>query len=122
MKIQFNTNKNINGDEKHQNYFSNLIEKKLIRYQSHVSRIEVYITDQNGKKEGLDDILCLLEARIEGIQTIAVSDQADSIEQAVSGATEKLKTALETILGRMQNQKRTISWNKTKRHLKRWLQ
>jgi hypothetical protein len=53
--------------------------------------------------EGRKDIRCLLEARIEGMQPIAVSDQSDDIEQAVSGAIHKIKSALDTILGRLQN-------------------
>ena len=51
----------------------------------------------------MKDILCLLEARLEGRQRIAVSAQADNIELAVSGAIQKLKASLETILGRLQN-------------------
>lgn len=103
MKIQFNTDKTINGDEKNEHYFSELLANKLERYQSHITRIEVHVTDQNGNKEGAHDILCLLEARLEGRQPMAVSYQADSTEQAVNGAIDKLKAALDTILGRLQN-------------------
>lgn len=103
MKIQFNTDKTVNGDERHQDFFTELIPKELDRYQSHITRIEVHIKDQNGKKEGRNDITCVLEARLEGRQPIAVSDQADTSELAVSGAIEKLKASLETILGRLQN-------------------
>lgn len=103
MKIQFNTDKTISGDEKNQDFFSDQIAEELERFASHITRIEVHISDQNGKKEGMNDILCLLEARLEGRQPIAVSDQADTIEEAVSGAIDKLKTSLETILGRLQN-------------------
>lgn len=46
----------------------------------------------------------MLEARLDGRkQPLAVSNQADTIEQAVSGAIDKLKTILETLLGRLQN-------------------
>lgn len=103
MKIQFNTDKTINGDERNQNHFTSLIAEGLKRFQSHITRIEVHLSDENGKKEGLNDILCLLEARIEGRQPIAVSCQANTIELAVSGAVHKLKNSLETILGRIQN-------------------
>ncbi|WP_323758391.1 HPF/RaiA family ribosome-associated protein [Roseivirga sp.] len=103
MKIQFNTDKTIQGDERHEGYFTDQIAKELDRFQSHITRIEVHISDENGKKEGIKDIRCLLEARIEGRQPIAVSDQANTIEQAVSGAIHKLKASLGTILGRLQN-------------------
>lgn len=103
MKIQFNTDKTISGEERNEDFFTSLIASELDRFDSQISRIEVHISDENGKKEGLKDIRCLLEARIEGKQPIAASEQANTIELAVSGATEKLKSALETIVGRSRN-------------------
>ena len=103
MKIQFNTDKTISGEGRQEEYFTALIEDGLKRFESHISRIEVHLSDQNGVKEGLNDIECLLEARMEGKQPIAVSCQADSNEKAVSGAVAKMKNALETIVGKMTN-------------------
>jgi len=103
MKIQFNTDKTISGEESKEDYYNAMIAKELKRFQSHISRIEVHIKDENGNKEGLNDKFCTIEARLEGMRPIAVSDQAGSIEKAVSGAIEKLKTALDTILGKLQN-------------------
>lgn len=103
MIIQYNTDKNINGDENNAEHFSSEIANELKRFESHITRIEVHLTDENGTNDGLKDIRCLLEARLEGRQPIAVSCQADTVEQSVSGAIDKLKAALETILGRLQN-------------------
>jgi hypothetical protein len=103
MKIQFNTDKTINGHERHEDFFTAQIDDELKIYEAEITRIEAHISDENGKKEGIKDIRCLLEARLEGKQPIAVSDQADTIEQAVSGAVGKLKASLKTILGRLQN-------------------
>jgi ribosome-associated translation inhibitor RaiA len=103
MKVQFNTDKTINGDERHEDFFTTQIAEELDRFQSHITRIEVHVSDENGKKEGLEDIRCLLEARLEGMQPIAASNQADTIELAISGALNKLKASLKTTLGRMQN-------------------
>ena len=103
MKIQFNTDKTINGEERNQDFFTSQIEEQLDRYESYITRIEVHLSDQNGKKGGRNDIQCLMEARLKGRKPIAVSDQADTIEQAVSGAIDKLKISLETILGRIQD-------------------
>ena len=96
MKIQFNTDKTINGDEKQQEYYTTMIADELDRFKSQITRIEVHLSDENG-----NDMKCLLEARLEGMQAIAVSCQADTVEQAVSGAIDKLKTSLETIIGRL---------------------
>lgn len=104
MIIQINTDKTINGDEKHQEFFSSQIKAELKRFQSHITRIEAHLKDENGKKNGVNDISCLLEARLEGRQPTVVSDQADTAELAVSGAIDKLKASLKTTLGRIKNQ------------------
>jgi hypothetical protein len=103
MKIQFNTDKSINGDERSQDHFSTIIAEALERFESHITRIEVHLSDENGKKEGLNNKLCLLEASMEGMKPIVVTCQADTVELAVSGGLDKLKASLDTIIGRMQN-------------------
>lgn len=103
MIVQFNTDKTIDGDKKHQNYFTSQIDEELDKYKSQITRIEVHLSDENGKKEGMNDIKCVLEARLEGRSPIAVTQQADTVELAVSGAIDKLKNSLETIVGRIQN-------------------
>lgn len=84
-----------------------MIEEGLEEFESHITRIEVHLSDENGKKEGLDDMRCLLETRIEGRQPLAVSFQANTVELSVSGAVNKLTASLEAILGKMQSHKRT---------------
>lgn len=102
MKIQFNTDKTISGKERNEEYFTSQIAEELDRFESHITRIEVHLSDENGKKEGKNDIHCMLEARLKGRKPIAVSDQADTVKQAVSGTIDKLKISLETIMGRIQ--------------------
>ncbi len=103
MKIQFNTDKTISGEERQEDYFSTLIENELKKFESKITRIEVHLKDHNGIKDGQNDTECLIEARMEGKQPIAVSCQAASNELAISGAIDKLKNALETIVGKMKN-------------------
>jgi oligoendopeptidase F len=103
MKIQFNTDKTVNGEERKQDFFTSQISDELKRFESEISRIEVHVSDENGKKDGLNDIRCMMEARIEGKQPIAVVSQEDTIEFAVSEAIDKMKASLETKFGRMSN-------------------
>ncbi len=103
MKIQINTDKTISGKENREKYFTTLIQEELNRFDSHLSRIEVHLSDENGKKAGINDINCLMEARIEHRQPIAVSSKGDTLEKAVSGAIDKLKNSLDTIIGRAQS-------------------
>lgn len=97
MIIQINTDKTINGDQRHQDYFTSLIQEGLKKYSDHITRIEMHLSDENGKKEGLNDIRCLIEARLEKRQAITLTNQADTVELAISGAINKLKVSLEKV-------------------------
>jgi hypothetical protein len=77
MKIQFNTDKTISGDENQEDYFTSLIAEKLNRFQSHITNRSAFIR-RKWKKEGHNDIQCILEARIEGRDPIAVTCDADT--------------------------------------------
>jgi ribosome-associated translation inhibitor RaiA len=103
MTIQFNTDNNIKGSEKLRAYLTDLISEELSRFSDQITRVEVHLSDENGPKEGLNDKRCIIEARLEGMKPIAVTNHADTHELAVEGAIEKLKTSLETILGRLTN-------------------
>jgi len=103
MKIQINTDKTIAASESFNAWLSTFISEKMERFSSHITRIEVHLSDENGKKEGVDDIRCVLEARLEGMQPIAVSNQEATEQQAVSGAIDKLKASLDTVIGKLRN-------------------
>jgi len=104
MTIQFNTDKNIAGNDRTANYLGSMIENSLERFSEHITRIEVHLSDENGSnKEGGNDKRCLLEARMEGKKPLAVSNNADTVEKAVSGAIDKLLTTLEKNLERQRS-------------------
>ncbi len=103
MTIQINTDKTIIANEEQSSSFVAMIEEELSRFSEQITRIEVHLSDENGNKEGLNDIRCLIEARLEGKQPIAVSADADTDEQAVSDAIDKLKNSMDTILGKLKS-------------------
>jgi len=96
MTIQFNTDKNIQWDQRHDDHFSAFIKEELFRFSEQITRVEVHLSDENGGKEGPNDIRCLIEARLEGQQPIVASADADSIEQSVSGALIKINAGLKS--------------------------
>ena len=103
MTIQFNTDNNITGGEEFKAPLIALIADDLSRFSDQITRVEVHLSDENSNKNGLNDKRCLMEGRLQGRQPIAVTNLADTEEQAVSGAIDKLKASLETILGRLRN-------------------
>lgn len=66
MTIQFNTDKTISGSVGDTAPFIAQITDELSRFSSHITRIELHLSDENGNKDGLNDIRCLIEARLEG--------------------------------------------------------
>jgi hypothetical protein len=48
-----------------------------------------------------------MEARLEGRQPTAVTHEAESLDDAVSGAADKLKRVIESTLGRLKDAQRT---------------
>lgn len=103
MKIQFNTDANIHGTEALADRVSESIEHALDHYQSHITRVEVHISDESKGKSGLHDHRCMLEARLEGRQPVAVTEHAATLDQAVNGAAKKLAHRLESVVGRLQD-------------------
>ena len=103
MKIQINTDHHITGREALTQQAEATVESALGHLAEHVTRVEVHLSDENGKKAGSHDKRCLMEARLEGHQPIAVTHEAESIDDAIDGAADKLKRSLDHILGRLSD-------------------
>lgn len=101
MKIQLNTDVHIDGTEALAAQVGATVEQALARFSEHVTRVEVHLRDENAGKSGQDDQRCMLEARLEGRQPVAVTDHATTLEQAVHGAAQKLARLLDSTLGRV---------------------
>jgi hypothetical protein len=95
MIIQINTDKNISGNEKLEIYLKSTIDQGLSRISERISRVEVHLSDENAGKTGHNDQRCMLEARLENKQPIAVTSHGNTVEQAVGDALEKLKSLIE---------------------------
>tara|TARA_R110002126_G_scaffold277560_1_gene423504 strand:+ start:67065 stop:67379 length:315 start_codon:yes stop_codon:yes gene_type:complete len=102
MTIQINTDKTLSGEQRNADFFTTQIEEALQRFESHITRIKVHLKDENGNNEGYHTISCLLEARLESRQPIAITHQANTIDLAVTGAINKIKTAIETIIAKIK--------------------
>jgi ribosome-associated translation inhibitor RaiA len=102
MKIQINTDNNIEGREELADQAEATVESTLGHLAEHITRVEVHLSDENSDKGGSHDKRCMMEARLEGHQPIAVTDKAETIAQAIDGAADKLKSALDSTLGRLR--------------------
>lgn len=106
MQIQVNTGPNIAGHEALAARVSSAVEDALTRFSSHITRVEVHLRDENSdKKVGHEAMRCMMEARLEGRQPVAVSEHAATVDEAVAGAAEKLAGRIESTLGRLGDQR-----------------
>jgi hypothetical protein len=103
MQIQINTDSSIEGREELAQQVETIVKSTLDRFSERITRVEAHLSDVNSHKFGEDDKRCLLEARLKGLQPIAVSHQAGTLLQATRGAAEKLKRSLDSTLGRLSN-------------------
>ena len=106
MQIQVNSDNHIQGSKRLEEWVRTTIESTLERYEEDLTRVEVHLRDENGDKPGPHDMRCQLEARPKGHQPVSVTHKADTLEQAIDGAAEKLEHALEHLFGKLRGKPR----------------
>lgn len=105
MQVQVNTDKNIEGGERLTQFVTTAIDAKLHRFGGQITRVEVHLSDENGHKSHGNDKKCVLEARPAGLQPVAVTHLAATLDQAIHGAVEKLERLLESTFGHLNHPK-----------------
>jgi ribosome-associated translation inhibitor RaiA len=107
MQIQINTDHNIEGYARLVNHLTDTVDTALSHFKEHITRVEMHLSDQNSsKKEGKDDMRCVLEARLAGKDPLAVTHNAATTHQAVDGALDKLTRLLDSKLERQRDLRR----------------
>ena len=100
MQILVNTNQSIDNDERLTEHVEEVVQKRLGRFATQITRIEVHLSDANADKPGEDDTRCMLEVRISGRKPTAVTHFAGNVADAVSGASDKMQRTLERELAK----------------------
>lgn len=97
MRIQINTHDTA-GDDDFTGRVEAAIAAGLGRFAGQLTRVEVHLADVNAGKHGAADKRCMIEARPNSHQPVAVTHQAESIPLAIDGALEKARKALDKAL------------------------
>jgi ribosome-associated translation inhibitor RaiA len=104
MQIQVNTDGHIKGSTKLTQEVEEIIHHALHRFGDRITRVEVYLSDENSaEKSGDSDKRCVIEARLGGLQPITVAHQGSTLDQAANGAANKLEKTLERTLERKRS-------------------
>lgn len=101
MHIEVHTDHHIKGSESLTRSVQSTVEATLGRISHRITRVDVHLSDENGPKKTGDDIKCAMEARLEGLKPAGVTHHASQLEDAVSGAADKLLRVIDHTLGRL---------------------
>jgi ribosomal subunit interface protein len=101
MNIQVNTDHNIQGSSELNSYVEGVLSEAFERFDGAITRIEVHLSDENAGKSGTNDKRCLLEARVSHHSPVVVSHHADTVHQAIDGASHKLLMSLDKMVGKL---------------------
>ena len=105
MQININTDKTIERHQGLDDHVNNVVGAAVQRFRDQITRVEVHLSDDLSQKSADGGNRCMLEARVTGYQPIAVSDHGGTLHQAISGASDKLKRAIDSALGRLHDKK-----------------
>jgi len=110
MNIYLNTDNHIQATDNLRTEVDETLTQILGRFEDRLTRLEVHLADVDGsKKHGEADKRCTLESRPAGLKPLTVTAEGPNLTQAVRAAAEKLKSALESALGKLSNQKGSVS-------------
>ncbi|MFL6708008.1 MAG: HPF/RaiA family ribosome-associated protein [Massilia sp.] len=103
MQININTDKTIDRSNGLDERVETVVNAAVARFGEQITRIEVHLSDDLSEKSADGANRCMLEARVTNYQPIAVTEHAATLHQAISGAADKLKRALDSALGRLHD-------------------
>ena len=105
MEINVNTDNTIDRHQGLDERVREAVESSIGRFGEHVRRVDVHLSNQNGQKHADGDNYCMMEARVSGYEPVVVHAHAENLHLSISGAASKLKRALDSALGRLNDKK-----------------
>jgi hypothetical protein len=101
VQIQINSDKNVSVDWRVESFVTDEVNSAFMRFADRLTRVEVYLSDLNGPKFGINDKRCRVVVRPEGRRPLTTSNTTSTIKAAVKGALTKMQSSLDTHFGRM---------------------
>jgi ribosome-associated translation inhibitor RaiA len=105
MEINVNTDNTIDRHQGLDERVREAVESSIGRFEEQVRRVDVHLSNQNGQKHADGDNYCMMEARVSGYEPVVVHAHAENLHLSISGAAGKLKRALDSALGRLNDKK-----------------
>ncbi len=109
MQFQFNTDSSVMGTQDVATRIEAQVRQRIERFEDKLTRLEVHVRDENGRKGGGDDKACTIEARISGGAPVTVTANAGEVDAAARSAATKLAKLLERHFGKADKNRRAPS-------------
>ena len=75
-------------------HIEEMVDYAVAHVEPHITRVEIYLHDDNADKQGATDKRCVMEVRPAGRKPFAVEERGDDVYGVIKGAAEKLRRAL----------------------------
>ncbi|WP_194744977.1 HPF/RaiA family ribosome-associated protein [Thermaurantiacus tibetensis] len=105
MEFLFYTSNQITGDDDVRARIEAAVREKLERIAPALTRVELHLSDPDGRARDAAGKRARLEARPKGRDPIVVSHDAPTVDLAAVGAAEKLLVAFAREQGRITSRK-----------------
>lgn len=112
MQFQFNSDSSVMGTQDVAARIEQQVRSKLERFSDRLTRLEVHVSDVNGRKHGEDDKHCTIEARPRGSRAIGVTGRAADVDAAARIAANTMAERLERMFGKAQRHRHDPSPDK----------
>lgn len=98
MQIQIRTDNNISVNDSRADELKKIVTHAMRHCSSHITRIEMHLSDINGAKAGDNDKSCMMEVRLERKKPMAATEEANTVSESVKGAADKLARMVKNTL------------------------
>ena len=109
MQIHVKTDNHIEGSDDLTGRVEDVVTASLDRFGDLITRVEVHLNDVNAQKHGVDK-RCMMEARVSGRESVVVTHMADSLDDAIHGAADKLEKTLDRTVEKITEKKGRTSF------------
>jgi ribosome-associated translation inhibitor RaiA len=105
VKIQVYADSKLGGSERLSAYVTRSVSSELERYNAFITRVEIHINAEKSRSHDSGNLRCKMEARLKGRPPVAVTQEADELDQAIKGAVEKLNHSIQHTIGRLRDRR-----------------
>ena len=109
MQINVNTDRTIQNHQGLDEHVESVVRSSIDRFGDHITRVDVHLSNENREKGADGGNYCMMEARVSGYQPIVVHEHSDDLRQSIKNAGGKLARALDSAIGRLQDNNKHTS-------------